>query len=564
MAEKQKKAGSMKHGRKKIPLLWVLLLIGIVPLAVAVLSCNIASVKTLKSSIRQDTYEKLESAAQGLAAYYEDDVINGTVLNNHDYVDSLLAQNVELTLFVKDTRCISSLYTSEGRRNEGTKADPEIYSIVCGGQPYFDSGVKIGEDTYYVCYLPIQDRSGKVVGMAFAGEKEDGIKAHVASAIVSLTAMAIVIALIFGAIVVLIAMAIGKELAKVVDATEELAKGNLNTDFEINSTVKEVETLAQAAGDLKENIGKVISMVASKAGNLDNSMGRIAEGVSTSNQATEGIVLAVDEMAKGSQEMAESVQNTAVKMQEIGEGISAITSLAKSAENSADEVQRESREAKEQLSNLIKANGRTIQISNDVVSGINESAGAVENIRKAAEVISEIASQTALLSLNASIEAARAGDAGRGFAVVAGEISSLANQSDASSQEIQKVVEEIISYSQRNVKLAGDIKAAIDNEGSVLGRVNRSFEVVDKKVQSTAQSVGEITVHAGRLDVAKEGVLDEVSALSAISEQNAASCQETNAAMEELGVTVETINQETQDTRGASTELREAVAFFKL
>lgn len=553
-----------KKDSKKLSLLAVMLLIGIIPLAVTVLISNVISIKQLKANVQEDIYEKLEVAADGLAAYYGWNAMKGDESKKYDYVDSLKEQGVEMMLYSSDTCLLSSLTDEDGKRLDGAKLDKEIYTRAIKGETYMDHGVTISGEPYYVCYVPIKNSIGVVTGVAFAGETEHEIKAKISSITAGLAILAIVTAAIFAGIVAFLALSISKNLTKVVAATEELAKGNLQVDFEMNSLVKEVEVLADAATHLKENVGNVIAEVAAKAGSLDSSVVRITDRVSFSNQTTDGIVLAVDEMAKGSVEMAESVQNTAAKMQDIGEGITVITSLAKTAEGYAREVKSESQSAKEQLANLMVANGSTIEISNQVMAGINESAAAIENIRKAAEVISEIASQTALLSLNASIEAARAGEAGRGFAVVAGEISNLANQSDASTQEIQKVVEEIINYSEHNVKLAGDIKAAVDNEGTVLTKVNKSFDVVNKMVESTATAVDEITVRAGELDIAKESVLDEVSALSAISEQSAASCQETSAAMAELGTSVNAINQETQGTQSAATSLREAVAYFKV
>ncbi len=127
-------------------------------------------------------------------------------------------------------------------------------------------------------------------------------------------------------------------------------------------------------------------------------MNLIKDKVDTCNHAAEGISFAVEELAKGTMDMAESVQNTALHMQEIGDNITEITRLASDA---------------------------------------------------SAAVRSE------------------SSEAGRGFAVAAGEISNLATQSDASTQEIQAVVTEIIKTSEHNISLANKIKMAVDNEGTV-------------------------------------------------------------------------------------------------
>ena len=175
-----------------------------------------------------------------------------------------------------------------------------------------------------------------------------------------------------------------------------------------------------------------------------------------------------------------------------------------------------------------------------------------------------IASQTNLLSLNASIEAARAGEAGRGFAVVAGEISSLASQSDQSSKEIKAIVDEIIATSNKNVEYAGQISEAVNNEGVVLNQVNDSFTVVNEKVEGTVAAIHTIAEKTQELDAAKAQVLDDVSSLSSISEENAASCQETNASMEEIGASIQTIKEESDKTLEITNILEKAISVFTI
>ena len=127
------------------------------------------------------------------------------------------------------------------------------------------------------------------------------------------------------------------------------------------------------------------------------------------------------------------------------------------------------------------ANKNTVMISEDVVTGIDEANEAIEHIRKAADAITNIASQTSMLALNASIEAARAGEAGAGFSVVAASIQSLAGESDRSAKEIQTIIDEIIEKSGNNVQLANQIKEAVDSEGNALAAVSDSFDKVNDK-----------------------------------------------------------------------------------
>ncbi|MGN0438449.1 MAG: methyl-accepting chemotaxis protein [Lachnospiraceae bacterium] len=550
---------------KNVSLLSALLIIGLVPLLATSIVLTIGSINKVKKTTEESTYQRLRIAAEDLGKYYVDDIVEtGEVLYEHDYVDSLLNDNIELTVFLGDTRYITSIKNDKGERNEGTKADPDIYKEVCKGNDYYSDGVPISDGSYYVYYVPIKDENGKVLGMAFAGEPEDTVKAEIRKTASSAVVVAVIFTLLFSGIVTYIANRLRKDITNVINITDTLANGHLGVDVNMSSSVSEIQTLIQASAKLQEKLGGVISGVLQDVDNLDTNMINITDKVNGCNQVAEGIASAIDEITKGNLDMAESVQKTAEQMKDIGDHITEITRLATNATMASDAVKLESSEAKKQLEQLMDANSKTVQISDDVVAGIHASSKAVEDIRQAADMIAQIASQTSLLALNASIEAARAGEFGRGFSVVASEISNLATQSDESTQVIQKVVAGIIDASQQNIVLANRIKDAVNNEGTVLSQVSNSFDVVNDKIVQSADAIVEITRKSEGLDAAKGNVLDEINTLSSISEQDAASCQETNANMEEFTANMETINQQAMDTQDTSNQLKEAVSYFQI
>ena len=559
----------MKKNRKKrsskLSLLSTMLLTGLVPMIVVAVCLTLVSIYKNTKSMEEDTFEKLRSAAVGLEKYYEWDINNtGEVTYEHDYVDSLLDHDIELTVFIGDTRYITSLKNEDGSRIEGTKADPKISEAVLAGNEFKDDRIKIGDSEYYVYYVPFRDDKGNVIGMAFAGESEEKIQSAIWSTTQSLIVTAVVIALIWAALITVITLIIKKQIVQVIKVTDTIANGELNIDTDVSSKIKEIQILADATRKLQSNTSTVIGSVMNQVGNLDNNMNEIAEGVALCKNVTGSVTAAMEELARGSMDMAESVQNTAESMNSIGENITEIREYVSNTSGAIKSVEQESLGASSELEQLMTANKETLLISDEVMKGIRESAKAVENIKKASEMIAEIADQTALLAMNAGIEAARAGEAGRGFAVVANEISNLASQSEKSTKDIQVVVNEIMEDSNRNVELANRIKEAVDNEGYVLKNVARSFEMVDSSVAESTEAVSGIENKSINLDEAKAVVIDEVSTLSSISEENAASCQETNASMEELAASMEAIHQQSENTKEISNQLREAISYFKL
>ena len=412
--------------------------------------------------------------------------------------------------------------------------------------------------------MPIYDADNSICGAAWAGTPMRDVRASLTKDLLRSILLAIAQLVIFGVIISLVANLIKKRIMNVAEDVKLMASGDLSSDDDLHAAIFEVDRLGRDVMNVRTEMREVISVIMENADQLDINMESINSGVATCNDNTGGVVLAVEDLSKGSSSMADSVQNAALEMQTIGTNIDEITELSKSAGETAENVKAITGEAKAKLENLMNANRNMVSISDEVVDGINGSAVSVGKISTAAEMIAQITSQTSLLALNASIEAARAGDAGRGFAVVASEISNLAAQSDNSTQEIKAIVAEIMATSQNNVELANRIKDAVNAEGKVLNEVNASFDEVDIHVQDTADAILSISDKAEQLDVNKNHVIEEVDSLSAISQENAASCEETSASMDELGANVESIHQQAMDTHELSNTLGEAIAYFKL
>lgn len=553
--------------KHKLTFLATSMLMGLVPLLVAAVTISAVAVYKTKNNLEERVYLQLQACATAVREYFEWD-IKEDILEADEvslgFIDSLTVQDVDLTLFLEDVRFITSIYNEDGERNIGTKASEGIWDIVKQGKDYYTNGTVIGGKEYYVYYTPVYGKNGEVIGMAFAGMPESLVNENITSNTMSMLLISICTAVLCIVIIVLIGLNIRKSIIGIANYTHELSAGSLGISTNCTSGIREIADLIDSAENLQDNLKNIISKVDDETLRLTRNVKTIHDGIQISNDATEGIVRAANELSEGSVHIAESVQNTAAAMQNVGESISSIAESAAEAEKEARQIEGINNEAKDNLINLIEANKNTVTISENVVTGINEANTAIENIRKAADAITSIASQTSMLALNASIEAARAGEAGKGFAVVASSIQTLAGESDNSAKEIQNIINEIILKSQNNVQLANQIKDAIDSEGDALVSVSDSFDNVSDKIKLTVDTIHNISAESDVLNQDKGKVLDEIGSLSSISEENTASCQETTASIEELRKNIEMINIHATDTSTISEELKESVAYFKL
>ncbi len=274
------------------------------------------------------------------------------------------------------------------------------------------------------------------------------------------------------------------------------------------------------------------------------------------------ITVAVDEIAQGATDMAHNTESTANDMGAIGDGINAIATGTDSSRSLSQEVDRMASDSKEMLRQLIKASQESSKNADAVADGINKIAHVIEDVQRATALIDGIASQTNLLSLNASIEAARAGEAGRGFAVVAEEIKGLAEQSAQHATEINRIVSEVTAQASNNAELASLITTSIAEEQVTLDKVVESFENMSTQLGTAISAVNDVDRETVDLNQRKMDVLEAVSNLSAISEENAASTEETAASVEMLQNNIDHCADEATNLSEKATRLRELLQYF--
>lgn len=392
---------------------------------------------------------------------------------------------------------------------------------------------------------------------------EAGVMAQVNAIVVRGVMMAITIIAIFVVIAIALSTRLVKPLKKVVDATGELAAGNLDVDVNVKSSLHEFTDLIESAQTLKSVLQKTIGETQQISMNLKDGAENVAVLAQRSKEGSEHIANAMEDLSHGASTMAENVQSINDQMTEIGLDIDGIAKNTDQLVVMTNEIKEANDNATEYIAKVSESSGRSVDAVTDISNQINTTNASVAKIKDAADMIGSIANQTSLLALNASIEAARAGEAGRGFAVVAEEIKHLSEQSNSSADEIRDVVNDIILQSQRSVKLASEVAQIISEEQGYIEETEKKFDILQTEIAKSISEIENISNKVNNLNAAKVAITGAVSDLGAISEENAASNEEVSASVAEIASSINQIANNSESTNEIAINLTETVSYFK-
>lgn len=551
---------------KRLDFLRVIMLIGSVPLLSAIIILTICAATKMENELETSTYARLRACAISVQKYFEWDIREDILEKDdvsYEFIDSLQKDEIELTFFEGDTRFITSIKDKSGNRVEGTKASEEVWNIVKTGKDYQSDGIDISGAKYYVYYTPVCTDDGKVIGMAFAGEKEAIVNDARNNLMISFVKIALVLTVVYLIILIWLARIIRKPIAKTAADIENIANGNISNEISGSSQIAETDKLITASRILKEKLNDIVSGVNEHVLNLQQDTASLKERADFCNDGTKQISQAMEELSVTAVTLAENVQDVNAKSLEMGNAITDIDGDVQVLSDNSNHMDKANEDAAKSIETVLDSSNQSSAIVEKITNQIEETNQAISSINEAVDLIMDITGQTSLLSLNASIEAARAGQAGRGFAVVADEIKKLSEQSAQGADTIKQVADNIFEKSNESVALVNEVRELIGKEQEDISVTKESFEILSKTINDNLVAVSRISEKTKQLDTIKQAIIGNINDLSAISEENAASNQEVSANITNIAESIDEMNAATGHVNNISEELAQLMEYFK-
>ena len=360
-----------------------------------------------------------------------------------------------------------------------------------------------------------------------------------------------------------VAKIISDPLAQISEYTQKLADGYIADSLTVKSHIDETLSIADSANVLQKNLYNIVQEIRGASSNLTDSVTNTNILCNTSAEGAGQITSAVDELATAAQTMAEAVQDLNVEMMNMEANIESIDGAVEALNDSSDSMKAISEEAELDIRDVYNSSVKSVEAVEKIADHMSALAQGIKDVASATELINDISFQTNLLSLNASIEAARAGAAGRGFAVVAEQIGSLAAQSAESAKQIGDISKNIIELSRVSTELTDQVKVLIDDEQIKVNKTQDSFLKLKEQIDNSIVQISNISDETTKLTESKESAVASVSDLSAISEENAASNQEVTASITGLAGNINDISGRSNDMAAMADTLNVAIKAFK-
>lgn len=385
--------------------------------------------------------------------------------------------------------------------------------------------------------------------------------------ITTVTGVAVGISAIVVLLAIIICFILGRRLmrplVKVSTIIEEIANGDINADFGmVKETNDEIGLIIEKMKELTQSLGNIVGKIRNSSDTMSANSYELNDTSSQTLAANNEISKAVEDVAEGSTGMAASISKINENLLEMSNETKDINESVNEIRNQTTAVQDSSKIMNDKIKSMQDSSHKMDEGISAISKRIETVNTTVDKVSNIVSVIEEISSETNLLSLNASIEAARAGDAGKGFAVVAQEIRVLSDNTNTELENIKQIISSLVEECRYCVQASGTIVEDNAKQKEEIKAVLDEFGSLDEQIQKTAEKADEIEELVTAMIELNDDITKSSNSLTDVSAANAAATEEMNANIEELNAMMNGVSEMAGNMNDESDGLKEALSFF--
>lgn len=480
-----------------------------------------------------------------------------------------MGENAILALITPDGREISYKNIpvsgeAEGQANDSLDTEyivnSELYDKILASEENNGSEyVEYNGEKYLLLYNKLESQGFMMVSLVpesyiIADADET---ARLTAAAVAATALIVIV------IGFILSTSMGTTIRKIMNGLEKASTGDLTVDIHTRRK-DEFMILCESTNQMLGNIRALINKADTVAKALGNASERVGGNSGILLEETKSITTSISDVEQGIVMQAKDAENCLTRMDDLSKKIGVVSENTGKIADIADVTKSTVSDGLATIDTLQDKVKATTQVTAEVISNIEDLEKASQSIANIVGAINDIADETSLLSLNASIEAARAGDAGRGFAVVAESIRKLAEQSLNSVNEIRNIVGKIQKQTVDTVEVAKQAELIVNSQEEALKATIDVFHDIDKHVSGLAENLSQISAGIDEMEGAKKDTLAAIESISAVAEETASAVTEVNEAAGRQLEAVKKLNNESEELISRSEDLVEAINKFTI
>ncbi len=434
---------------------------------------------------------------------------------------------------------------------------------ITNGENFLNSTKNIFGKNYYLYCKELKDYQGKPLGALAVGITDSNLKDLISSIILNMVIIGVILLALGLFFSWIEAVIITKPLNQLMKNVLLVQEGDLTVTTD-NVGRDEIGVLSNAFSDMVNTLRSILTNINNKSQLLSNSSERINNSCSDSVQTFENISTATQDIAKGAVEQVKSIEDAKCQMEALTKDVTRMAELL----SETTKISSNAGESASLGNNLVtEALNQMYNINNSIIDSnkcLKELGYKSDNIFNIVKVISEIAVQTHLLAINATIESAKAGEYGTGFSVIASEIRKLAVKSKDSTSEINRIILDIKSHINNTIKLADSEITQGELGVSIVSNARNTFDTINNNTKDIIEKINAVVVATERIISSSRLFSQSFYQTAEVAENTSSSIQEIAATIDCQTETLDSITNSSAVLSQASKDMYELVAKFKI